>query len=144
MSYSIEGGGSTTHSKSKKWLYQHPATTHKLLKMITEIVFAKGGHFALKSLSDIGYDVVGLDWTVDPVKARAILGDKITLQGNMDPCALYSSKEDLDIKAKEQAEAFGVQRWIGNLGHGIYPDVDPDNLGAFLKSFHDHAREPNK
>jgi uroporphyrinogen decarboxylase len=55
-------------------------------------VFAKGGHFALKSLSDIGYDVVGLDWTVDPVKARAILGDKITLQGNMDPCALYSSK----------------------------------------------------
>ncbi len=91
-------------------------------------------------MSKIGYDVVGLDWTVDPVKARKIVGPNVTLQGNLDPCALYGTEDDLEVKAKEQADAFGVQRWIGNLGHGIYPDVNPNHLGAYLKAFHKHAK----
>ena len=53
-------------------------------------MFAKGAHFALPSLSSIGYDVVGLDWTMEPSKAREAGEGKVTLQGNLDPCALYS------------------------------------------------------
>jgi len=55
-------------------------------------VFPKGGHFALESLKTAGYDIVGLDWTIKPEDARAKVGADITVQGNMDPCALYGSK----------------------------------------------------
>ena len=55
-------------------------------------MFPKGGHYALKDLSATDYDVIGIDWTVNPAEARKIVGDGITLQGNLDPCALYASK----------------------------------------------------
>ena len=54
------------------------------------VVFAKGAHFALPELAQSGYDVVGVDWTVDLAVARAAVGPHITLQGNLDPCALYA------------------------------------------------------
>ena len=54
-----------------------------------QCVFPKGGHFALKQLSSAGYDIIGLDWTVAPEEGRAKVGPGITVQGNMDPCALY-------------------------------------------------------
>ena len=57
-----------------------------------QIVFPKGGHYALKDLSVTDYDVIGIDWTVNPAEARKIVGDDVTLQGNLDPCALYASK----------------------------------------------------
>ena len=57
-----------------------------------QTVFPKGGHYALKDLSATDYDVIGIDWTVNPAEARKIVGDGITLQGNLDPCALYASK----------------------------------------------------
>ena len=57
-----------------------------------QVVFPKGGHYALKDLSATDYDVIGIDWTVNPTEARKIVGDGITLQGNLDPCALYASK----------------------------------------------------
>lgn len=53
-------------------------------------VFAKDAHYALRDLSNSGYDVISLDWTIDPSAARQISGTKVTLQGNMDPCALYA------------------------------------------------------
>ena len=62
------------------------------------------------------------------------VGDKVTLQGNLDPCALYSSKSDIEAAAKKLCDKFGSQRWIANLGHGIYPDVDPDHLGAYIEA----------
>ena len=55
-------------------------------------MFPKGGHFALESLKTAGYDIVGLDWTIKPEDGRAKVGADITVQGNMDPCALYGSK----------------------------------------------------
>ena len=122
-----------------------------------QIVFPKGGHYALKDLSATDYDVIGIDWTVNPAEARKIVGDGVTLQGNLDPCALYASKvvikainlvsgwvhiasvlkllqDELAVHAKKQCESFGSQRWIANLGHGIYPDVNPDHLGAYIEA----------
>jgi len=100
-------------------------------------VFPKGGHFALESLKTAGYDIVGLDWTIKPEDARAKVGADITVQGNMDPCALYGSKESIKAVAKEMVNRFGKKRYIANLGHGIYPDVNPDHLAAFIDGIHE-------
>jgi uroporphyrinogen decarboxylase len=59
---------------------------------ILQTVFAKGAHYALEELSKCGYDVVSLDWTLDPALSRQRVGPNITLQGNLDPCALYAPK----------------------------------------------------
>ena len=59
---------------------------------LQQTVFPKGGHYALRDLAATDYDVIGIDWTVNPAEARKIVGDGITLQGNLDPCALYASK----------------------------------------------------
>uniref|UniRef100_A0A3Q1GYX5 Uroporphyrinogen decarboxylase n=1 Tax=Acanthochromis polyacanthus TaxID=80966 RepID=A0A3Q1GYX5_9TELE len=156
MSYMIEGGGSNTHSKAKRWLYRHPDASHMLLKMLTDviveyllgqvaagaqIVFAKDGHYALEDLSQSHYEVVGLDWTVDPRSARERTGGKVSLQGNMDPCALYAPKERISDIVKKMLEGFGTRGYIANLGHGLYPDMDPENVGAFVEAVHRHSKQ---
>uniref|UniRef100_A0A673MN53 Uroporphyrinogen decarboxylase n=1 Tax=Sinocyclocheilus rhinocerous TaxID=307959 RepID=A0A673MN53_9TELE len=202
MSYMIEGGGSTTHSKAKRWLYRYPEASHKLLSQLTDviveyllgqvkagaqalqvfeshtgclgpvefkefslpylrdiarrvkdkikesgldnvpmIVFAKDGHYGLEDLSESGYEVVGLDWTIDPRSARIRTGGKVSLQGNMDPCALYATKERISEIVKRMLEGFGTKGYIANLGHGLYPDMDPENVGAFVEAVHTHSRQ---
>ncbi|CAH8595165.1 unnamed protein product [Schistosoma turkestanicum] len=100
------------------------------------IVFAKDGHYALTELSKADYDVISLDWTISPRLARNIVGSNITLQGNLDPCALYSSEEEISNLVKEMINNFSVHRYIVNLGHGIYPDVDPDKVNKFVNLVH--------
>ncbi|XP_064404233.1 uroporphyrinogen decarboxylase-like [Halichondria panicea] len=115
----------------------------KNLPIVPIIVFAKGAHYALKELSDTEYDVVGLDWTMEPREARHCVGETVTLQGNLDPCALYSPKEDIRAAVKKMAEGFGSQRWIANLGHGIYPDMNPEHLRTFIDSVHEFTQQEN-
>lgn len=82
--------------------------------------------------------MLGIDWTVEPNVAREITNKKnITLQGNLDPCALYASDKDISILAKHMIQSFGTSRYIVNLGHGIYPDVRVDAVDTFIKSVHD-------
>ncbi|CAH8872603.1 unnamed protein product [Trichobilharzia szidati] len=100
------------------------------------IVFAKDGHYALSQLSQAGYDVISLDWTICPDLARSIIPSGITLQGNLDPCALYADENQLSSQVKQMIEKFGVKRYIANLGHGIYPDVDPENVNKFVNLVH--------
>ncbi|KAI9562270.1 uroporphyrinogen decarboxylase [Daphnia sinensis] len=100
-------------------------------------IFPKGGHFSLEQLSSAGYDIIGLDWTIKPEEGRQKVGPNITVQGNMDPCALYGTKESIQLVAKNMVHRFGTQRYIANLGHGIYPDVDPEHLAAFIDGIHD-------
>uniref|UniRef100_A0A8C6ZR54 Uroporphyrinogen decarboxylase n=1 Tax=Nothoprocta perdicaria TaxID=30464 RepID=A0A8C6ZR54_NOTPE len=159
MSYMIEGGGSTTMAKAKSWLYRHPDASHRLLRLLTnviidylvgqvaagaQIVFAKDAHYALPELARAGYEVVGLDWTIRPQDARAQIGKDITLQGNLDPCALYAPKEKIGELVKKMLEGFGTQRYIANLGHGLYPDMSPEHVGAFVEAVHTHSRHMNK
>ncbi|XP_075230794.1 uroporphyrinogen decarboxylase [Lycorma delicatula] len=200
MCYMIEGGGSRTMSKAKRWIYHWPVKSKRLLSIITDVtvnyltmqakagaqllqvfesnaeflgpeqfekfslpylreiatrvksnlinnvtgdsvevpmtVFAKGAHYALKELSNSDYDIIGLDWTVDPIEARKQVGPTKTLQGNLDPCALYSSVTEIETLAKEMVKKFGKTRYIANLGHGIYPDVNPDHLKFFVDGIH--------
>lgn len=100
-------------------------------------IFPKGGHFSLEQLSTAGYDIIGLDWTIKPEEGRQKVGSNITVQGNMDPCALYGPKENIRAIAKDMVSRFGKHRYIANLGHGIYPDVDPEHLAAFIDGIHD-------
>ncbi|XP_021106466.1 uroporphyrinogen decarboxylase isoform X1 [Heterocephalus glaber] len=110
------------------------------LAPVPMIIFAKDGHFALEELAQSGYEVVGLDWTVAPKKARDLVGKMVTLQGNLDPCALYASEEEIGQLAQQMLDDFGPQRYIANLGHGLYPDMDPEHVGAFVDAVHRHSR----
>ncbi|EDV23097.1 uncharacterized protein TRIADDRAFT_27497 [Trichoplax adhaerens] len=202
MAYMIEGGGSSTMSKAKKWLYRYEEASHQLLRLLVDviveylvgqvkagaqllqvfeshagilgpdmfdkysltylqqicqkvkhnleaaklevvpmIVFAKGAHYALHQLSNIGYDVVGMDWTIDPEVARNKIGHEVTIQGNLDPCTLYASKTELEEKIQKMVKKFGAQRYIANLGHGIYPDAEPAQLDFFVRTVHEYSKK---
>ena len=68
---------------------------------------------------------------------RKEVGSEVTLQGNLDPCALYSPPEDLRASVKEMVKRFGRERWIANLGHGIYPDMDPAHVKILVDTLHE-------
>ncbi|KAK0078115.1 hypothetical protein PV326_009578 [Microctonus aethiopoides] len=102
------------------------------------IVFPKGATYdSLELLAkDQCYDVIGLDWTVNPVEARERFGSNITIQGNMDPCAMYSTEKEVYTRAREIANTFGKSRYIANLGHGILPDTPLSSVEAFIRGVH--------
>jgi uroporphyrinogen decarboxylase len=93
------------------------------LERVPMTVFAKGAWYALDTLCDSNYDVIGLDWLHDPAEAYAIARKKgKTLQGNADPGVLYGGKEAITTVVKEMVAGFGggKQGWIANLGHGTF------------------------
>ncbi|TCD71272.1 Uroporphyrinogen decarboxylase in heme biosynthesis [Steccherinum ochraceum] len=108
------------------------------------ILFPKGAN---ESLSDIaanaGYDVLGLDWCIEPDHARQLVGEKVALQGNMDPVMLYGGKDAIEREVKRVCEGFkkggGTRGWIANLGHGITPGVDPEDLRWFFECIHKYS-----
>merc|ERR550519_363743 len=110
---------------------------HRNLPSVPMIVFAKDAHYALDDLCDTDFDVIGLDWTIDPETARKIASNKgKTLQGNLDPAALYGSTESIYDNTKDMISSFGTQSYIANLGHGMYPEMNPLNLKAFVDAVH--------
>ena len=62
------------------------------------------------------------------------------LQGNLDPCCLYGSDELIDAAVADMAKEFGNKAWIANLGHGIYPDMRPEAVQAFVEAVHKHSK----
>ncbi|KAJ9633467.1 Uroporphyrinogen decarboxylase in heme biosynthesis [Knufia peltigerae] len=103
--------------------------------VVPMVVFAKGAWYALDELCDSGYDVVGLDWLHDPSEAVKIARGRVTLQGNADPGVLYGSHESITSVVENMVKGFGggQERWIVNLGHGITPGVNPDDLKFFFE-----------
>ena len=98
-------------------------------------VFAKGAWYALDELCESGYDVVGLDWLHDPAEAVKVARGRVTLQGNADPGILYGGREAITKEVQDMVRGFGggKERWIVNLGHGVTPFVDPDDLKFFFE-----------
>ena len=88
-------------------------------------VFAKGAWYALESLCESGYDVVGLDWLHDPTDAIRIARKRVVLQGNADPGVLYGGHEAISRVVKDMVAGFGggKQGWIANLGHGKFSSL---------------------
>ncbi len=95
-------------------------------------VFAKGAFFSVKDFGQTDYDVIGLDWNMDIGGSRVLAGKNKTLQGNMDPALLYADYETIRKETRKMLEAFGKERYIANLGHGLYPDTDKDKVKFFV------------
>ncbi len=108
------------------------------------VVFARGAHYALDALANTNYDVVGLDWTVMPEAARAIVAERKALQGNLDPAALFATPRDIRSLVERMLRGYAVtgslNGVIANLGHGMMPTHDPDNAGAFVSAVQDVSR----
>jgi uroporphyrinogen decarboxylase len=104
------------------------------------VVFAKGVHYGLDALADTDYDVISLDWTMDPKSARRTVGDRAVLQGNLDPCALYAAPDALRREVQHMLAGFGPHQHIANLGHGMLPDHDPEHAGVFVDAVHEHSQ----
>ena len=184
LCYMIEGRGSKTFSKAKKYLYSEPALSHALLQKITDstinylkaqvvsganlvqifdswagilspaqykeyslpyiaqicdaindvpvTVFAKGAFFAREEMGKLNCEVIGLDWNMDIQESRQLIGANKTLQGNLDPCVLYASFDEIKKHTRTMIQQFGAERYIANLGHGVYPDTDPDKVRCFI------------
>jgi uroporphyrinogen decarboxylase len=99
------------------------------------ILFSKGCSTQLEALADTGCDALGVDWTVTLEEARSRVGDRVALQGNMDPTILLASKEVIQHEVGNTLASFGQGNGhVFNLGHGITPDVDPDHLAELINT----------
>jgi len=98
------------------------------------ILFPKGTWYALKDLSQSSASGIGIDWTISPQTARELTNNNITLQGNFDPAKLLAPIPQIKKWVKEMIDAFGVQNYIANLGHGITPNVPVDHAKAFVEA----------
>ena len=107
------------------------------------ILFTKGGGLWLEAMADTGCDCLGLDWTVDIGAAHHRVGDKVALQGNMDPAILRAKPEVIRGEVKRILGSFGQNDGhVFNLGHGITPDINPDNAKIFIDAVHEFS-SPN-
>lgn len=107
-------------------------------RKVPVIVFTKNGGLWLDQIADSGAHCVGLDWTIEMGRARAMIGDKVSLQGNMDPTILYSSPAAIRSEVDRILASYGEGNGhVFNLGHGITPGVDPDNVAVFIDAVHE-------
>ena len=175
LAYMVEGSGSKTFSKARKFLYLEPEASHLLLEKITDLtiaylnkqieagadmiqifdswagilppdhykifslsyiekickaipnvpvtVFAKGAFFAREEMGHLPCRTIGLDWNMGIEESRRMIGPDKTLQGNLDPCVLYNSFNEIRNSTIKMLKAFGPEKHIANLGHGVYPDT---------------------
>lgn len=109
-------------------------------RKVPVVLFSKGASGWLEAMADTGCDALGVDWTLDMADARTRVGDKVALQGNMDPCVLYSKPERIEQEVKTILESYGRGNGhVFNLGHGIHQHINPDNVTAFVDAVHKHS-----
>ena len=189
--YMIEGSGSKTFSKSRKFLYTQPELSKVLLQKITDstigylkaqvaaganllqlfdswagilphhqyehfalpyiaqicdaidevplTVFAKGAYAARPAIGKLNCQTVGVDWNMDVEETRSLIGWDKTLQGNLDPCALYGNAKEVETATKRMLDQFGFERHIANLGHGVYPDTNPEMVKVFIETVKEYS-----
>ena len=111
---------------------------------IPAIVFTKGGGIWLDEMANCGADALGLDWTVNLGRARALVGDRVALQGNLDPAILFASPEQIRLEVERSLTAYGAPSHgtghVFNLGHGISQFTPPESVTAMVEAVHDFSR----
>jgi uroporphyrinogen decarboxylase len=101
------------------------------------ILFSKGANASLEALADTGCAALGVDWTITLDEARRRVGNRVALQGNLDPATLLASPEVIRREAKRVLDDFGPHPGhVFNLGHGITPDVDPEHVAVLVDAVH--------
>jgi uroporphyrinogen decarboxylase len=109
---------------------------------IPSVVFTKGGGLWIDSIADIGCDAVGLDWTMDIGVARQKVGNKVALQGNLDPNVLFATPEVIHAETERILASYGYgSGHVFNLGHGISQFTDPNNAAALVAAVHELSRK---
>ena len=112
-------------------------------RRVPSIVFTKGGGAWLAEIAQIGCDAVGVDWITDLGIARLAVHDRVALQGNLDPSALFAPPDTLRAAARSVLDSFGQgPGHVFNLGHGITPGVDPDRVGILVETVRDYVLVP--
>ena len=101
-------------------------------------VFSKGAITSVGAVAKLNCNTVGLDWNMDIPEVRKEIGESRTLQGNLDPCALYAAHAEVERLTKKMLDTFSSKRHIVNLGHGVYPDIDPEKVKTFIKTVKDY------
>ncbi|UJP03612.1 MAG: uroporphyrinogen decarboxylase [Nitrosomonas sp.] len=141
-------GGALSHSAYKEFSLRYIQQIIAGLKRehdgvrIPSIVFTKGGGLWLEAIADIGCDAVGLDWTIDIGDARRRVGNKVALQGNLDPSVLFASPEVITAEVAKILASYGNgSGHVFNLGHGISQFTPPENAAALVSAVHTLSRE---
>jgi len=111
-------------------------------RKVPVILFTKGGGQWLESMADTGCDALGIDWTTDLKDARARVGKRVALQGNMDPSVLYASPDRIRAEVETVLASFGQgSGHVFNLGHGIHTGINPDHVAALVEAVHVESRK---
>jgi len=118
-------------------------------KDVPIVLFTKGGGQWLEMMADTGCDGLGLDWTVDIAQAKARVGDRVVLQGNMDPVVMNTGVNEVQAHAMKVLEGYGQhgdndKGHIFNLGHGIQPFAKPENMQALVQTVQTKSAEFHK
>jgi uroporphyrinogen decarboxylase len=113
----------------------------KIANAVNEVpitLFSKGAITSIPAIAELSCNTVGLDWNMDIPGIREKIGESRTLQGNLDPCALYASHSEVVNLTRKMLDSFTSKRHIVNLGHGVYPDIDPEKVRTFIKTVKDY------
>jgi uroporphyrinogen decarboxylase len=143
MVFDSWGGALTTpHYKAFSLAYMQQIVDQLIREKdghkIPVVLFTKGGGMWLSEIADTGCDGVGLDWSVDINFARQQIGDRVALQGNMDPAIMATNPEVIRQEVSRILADFGHGNGhVFNLGHGITPNINPDNVAALVDAVHD-------
>lgn len=114
---------------------------------IPVILFTKGGGLWLDQIAQTGCDALGVDWTVNLAQARQQVGDRVALQGNMDPMALFAPEDAVRKEVRRVIDAFGpvgAGGHVFNLGHGISQFTPPEVVGALVDEVHEYSAQYHK
>ncbi len=147
MIFDSWGGSLTPHAYKEFSLNYMERIVAGLIKeregrRIPSVIFTKGGGNWLEAMAGIGADAVGLDWTVDIGEAGRRVGDKVALQGNLDPCALHGTPDSIRAEATRIIDSYGNHPGhVFNLGHGISQFTNPDNVSVLVETVHSHSRK---
>lgn len=137
-------GGSLGTEEYMEFSLRYAQQVQSLLKTningqrVPAVLFTKGGGQWLEAMADTEYDALGLDWQTDIKLARARVGNRVALQGNMDPITLYANPEVIKAKVGAILEKYGAgSGHVFNLGHGILPDINPEHVKVMVDAVHD-------
>lgn len=113
---------------------------------IPSIIFTKGGGLWLENMADINCNAIGVDWTINIAEAKRRIGDKVAIQGNLDPSILLSNAKVVNIQAKKLLDDFyavdnNANGHIFNLGHGISQFADPENVKELVQTVHNYSKQ---
>ena len=139
-------GGALSHSAYQQFSLAYATRVMAELKrsndgrVVPRIFFTKGGGLWLESMAECGADALGLDWTINLREAKARVGKKVALQGNLDPNVLFGDDATIEREAIRVLDEFAHDKnadgHVFNLGHGISQFTNPDRVEALVNAVH--------